>query len=24
VNFCCRAEDRIIVDGRLQVVWEAT
>jgi 3-hydroxymyristoyl/3-hydroxydecanoyl-(acyl carrier protein) dehydratase len=24
VNFCCRAEDRIIVEGRLQVVWEAT
>ncbi len=24
VNFCCRAEDRVIVEGRLEVVWEAT
>jgi 3-hydroxyacyl-[acyl-carrier-protein] dehydratase len=24
VNFCCRSEDRVIVEGRLQVVWEAT
>lgn len=24
VNFCCRAEDRVIVEGQLEVVWEAT
>ena len=24
VNFCCRAEGRVIVEGRLQGVWEAT
>ena len=23
VNFCCRAEDRIIVEGRLEVRWGA-
>lgn len=23
VNFCCRAEDRVIVEGRLEVGWEA-
>ena len=23
VNFCCRTEDRVIVEGRLEVVWEA-
>ena len=23
VNFCCRAEDRVIVEGRFEVVWEA-
>ena len=23
INFCCRAEDRIIVEGRLEVVWGA-
>ncbi|PYJ21301.1 MAG: hydroxymyristoyl-ACP dehydratase [Verrucomicrobia bacterium] len=22
VNFCCRVEDRIIVEGRLEVCWE--
>ena len=22
VNFCCRAEDRVIVEGRLEVAWE--
>ena len=21
VNFCCRAEDRLIVEGQLEVVW---
>ena len=24
VSFCCRIEDRIIVEGRLAVVWGAT
>lgn len=24
VKFCCRAEDRVIVEGRLEVVWETT
>jgi 3-hydroxyacyl-[acyl-carrier-protein] dehydratase len=24
VNFCCRAEDRVIVEGRLEVCWGAT
>lgn len=24
VSFCCRAEDRVIVEGRLAVVWGAT
>jgi 3-hydroxymyristoyl/3-hydroxydecanoyl-(acyl carrier protein) dehydratase len=24
VSFCCRAADRVIVEGRLEVVWEAT
>jgi 3-hydroxyacyl-[acyl-carrier-protein] dehydratase len=24
VNFCCRAKGRVIVEGRLEVVWEAT
>jgi 3-hydroxyacyl-[acyl-carrier-protein] dehydratase len=24
VSFCCRAEERIIVEGRLAVVWGAT
>ena len=23
VNFCCRAEDRVIVEGQLEVVWGA-
>ena len=23
VNFCCRAKDRVIVEGQLQVVWGA-
>lgn len=23
INFCCRAEDRIIVEGRLEVAWGA-
>jgi len=23
VNFCCRAEDRLIVEGQLEVVWGA-
>ena len=23
VNFCCRVEDRIIVEGQLEVAWEA-
>jgi 3-hydroxyacyl-[acyl-carrier-protein] dehydratase len=23
VSFCCRTEDRVIVEGRLEVVWEA-
>ena len=23
VNFCCRARDRVIVEGRLEVAWEA-
>ena len=23
VNFCCRAEDRVIVEGRLEVDWAA-
>jgi 3-hydroxymyristoyl/3-hydroxydecanoyl-(acyl carrier protein) dehydratase len=23
VNFCCRANDRVIVEGQLQVVWGA-
>jgi 3-hydroxyacyl-[acyl-carrier-protein] dehydratase len=23
VNFCCRAEERVIVEGRLAVVWGA-
>jgi 3-hydroxymyristoyl/3-hydroxydecanoyl-(acyl carrier protein) dehydratase len=23
VNFCCRAEDRVIVEGRLEVEWGA-
>ena len=23
VNFCCRAEERVIVEGQLEVVWEA-
>ena len=23
VNFCCRAEDRVIVEGRLEVGWGA-
>ena len=23
VNFCCRAEDRVIVEGRLEVRWKA-
>src|SRR5262249_32208854 len=21
INFCCRAEDRIIVEGRLEIAW---
>ena len=24
VSFCCRAEERVIVEGRLAVVWGAT
>ena len=24
VNFCCRAEDRVIVEGQLEVVWGST
>ncbi len=23
VNFCCRAEDRVIVEGQLEVAWGA-
>jgi 3-hydroxyacyl-[acyl-carrier-protein] dehydratase len=23
VSFCCRAEDRVIVEGQLEVAWEA-
>jgi len=23
VNFCCRAEDRVIVEGQLEVAWRA-
>jgi 3-hydroxyacyl-[acyl-carrier-protein] dehydratase len=23
VTFCCRTEDRVLVEGRLEVVWEA-
>ena len=23
INFCCRARDRVIVEGRLEVAWEA-
>jgi 3-hydroxymyristoyl/3-hydroxydecanoyl-(acyl carrier protein) dehydratase len=23
INFCCRAEDRVIVEGRLEVCWGA-
>ena len=23
VNFCCRAEDRVIIEGQLEVAWEA-
>ena len=23
VNFCCRAEDRVIVEGRLEICWGA-
>ena len=23
INFCCRAKDRVIVEGRLEVAWEA-
>jgi 3-hydroxyacyl-[acyl-carrier-protein] dehydratase len=23
VNFCCRADDRVIVEGRLEIGWEA-
>ena len=23
INFCCRAEDRVIVEGRFEVVWGA-
>jgi len=23
VNFCCRAEDRVVVEGRLEVCWGA-
>jgi 3-hydroxyacyl-[acyl-carrier-protein] dehydratase len=23
INFCCRAEDRVIVEGQLEVAWEA-
>jgi len=22
INFCCRARDRVIVEGRLEVAWE--
>jgi hypothetical protein len=24
VNFCCRAEDRVIVEGQLEVAWGST
>jgi hypothetical protein len=23
VNFCCRAEDRVIIEGQLEVAWGA-